>query len=272
MTIKYVCEECGSALNIKDHLAGKPGRCPKCKAEFVVPEKTSGEESAAEPKRKRRKAPAAEPTAVAAADTLTDRSPEIPPEFADDEPPATSAASIASGFLSGAGIPDEAPVKRRGRAFGYDERDDRPPGEEPAVDYAAFAKHIGLTIVPAIVGTIAVVVLTYMGAKRFFFKVGDRPELARVTGTVTIDGEPVAGATLTFQPDPDADPPPKGSASIGRTDNEGRYELTYVRDIEGAVIGQHKVLIETREGRRFRETAEVGPGKNTINFPLKTKP
>lgn len=38
MTIRYVCDKCGSVLKIKDALAGTDGRCPKCKSEFVVPQ------------------------------------------------------------------------------------------------------------------------------------------------------------------------------------------------------------------------------------------
>ena len=38
MTIRYKCPECESVLKIKDDLAGTDGKCPKCKAKFVVPE------------------------------------------------------------------------------------------------------------------------------------------------------------------------------------------------------------------------------------------
>ena len=38
MTIRYECEQCGSTLKIKDDLAGKPGKCPKCKSAFTIPE------------------------------------------------------------------------------------------------------------------------------------------------------------------------------------------------------------------------------------------
>ena len=37
MTIRFTCNECGSVLKIKDELAGTRGKCPKCKAEFIVP-------------------------------------------------------------------------------------------------------------------------------------------------------------------------------------------------------------------------------------------
>ena len=41
MTIRYECGECGSILKIKDELAGKPGKCPKCKTRFTVPDPTA---------------------------------------------------------------------------------------------------------------------------------------------------------------------------------------------------------------------------------------
>ena len=37
MTIRYKCEECGAALNIKDELAGTKGNCPRCQVEFIIP-------------------------------------------------------------------------------------------------------------------------------------------------------------------------------------------------------------------------------------------
>lgn len=37
MSIRYECDQCGSVLKIKDDLAGKPGKCPKCKTPFTVP-------------------------------------------------------------------------------------------------------------------------------------------------------------------------------------------------------------------------------------------
>lgn len=53
MSIRYECEQCGSVLKIKEDLAGKPGKCPKCKTPFTVPaaaedSETSSEEAAAE--------------------------------------------------------------------------------------------------------------------------------------------------------------------------------------------------------------------------------
>lgn len=62
------------------------------------------------------------------------------------------------------------------------------------------------------------------------------PDLAGVEGTVTLDGKPVADASVTFVP---AD----GRSSSGRTDQDGRYTLSYKKNLPGAVIGEHLVKI-----------------------------
>lgn len=48
MSIRYECEQCGSVLKIKDDLAGKPGKCPKCKTPFTVPDVDEGPSSSTE--------------------------------------------------------------------------------------------------------------------------------------------------------------------------------------------------------------------------------
>ncbi len=59
-----------------------------------------------------------------------------------------------------------------------------------------------------------------------------------VTGVVTLDGQPVAGATVTFSPK-SAD----GRAASGITDQSGRYTLTTAGAGEGAVPGSYAVAI-----------------------------
>jgi len=64
----------------------------------------------------------------------------------------------------------------------------------------------------------------------------------KVTGTVTLDGKPLADARITFAPT-------NGSPSSGHTDAEGKYNLIWSaqggRTIEGAQIGEHGVTIST---------------------------
>jgi len=65
------------------------------------------------------------------------------------------------------------------------------------------------------------------------------PELGSVTGTVTLDGQPLPGAVLVFTP-------AAGRVSRARTGPDGTYELRYAGNEPGALVGEHKVTISTR--------------------------
>ena len=65
---------------------------------------------------------------------------------------------------------------------------------------------------------------------------GRGPDVARITGTVTHQGEPVGGIQVNFYPD-------EGRVSHGTTDAEGRYTLQYSPGVEGAEFGRHRVWI-----------------------------
>jgi hypothetical protein len=67
---------------------------------------------------------------------------------------------------------------------------------------------------------------------------------APVSGRVTLDGQPLANAALTFQPIPTADSSIPGPGSGGVTDADGHYTLSVVgTSSRGAVVGKHKVRI-----------------------------
>lgn len=65
------------------------------------------------------------------------------------------------------------------------------------------------------------------------------PDLARATGVVTFNGEPLANATVQFA----STTSEKGyQPGIGSTNDAGEFRIrTYNRD--GAVVGQHKVVV-----------------------------
>ena len=67
--------------------------------------------------------------------------------------------------------------------------------------------------------------------------------LAPVAGTVTFEGQPLAGASISTQPiGVDSNNP--GSGSFGQTDDQGRFELELVKPaVKGAIIGEHRVVI-----------------------------
>lgn len=69
---------------------------------------------------------------------------------------------------------------------------------------------------------------------------GSEPELdgtTAVTGTVTHNGTPVEGATVTFSPTGE------GRAASGITDAEGRFKLTTLAADDGAMPGVYSVAI-----------------------------
>ncbi len=112
---------------------------------------------------------------------------------------------------------------------------------------------------------------------------GGRSDLGRVSGMVTLDGQPLPNATVIFQPDA------AGPASYGLTDSQGLYTMMYDHSTRGAVIGPHTVRITTfQEGdsdaeppipaapeklpAKFNRTSElreeIRAGNNEIDFAL----
>ena len=64
------------------------------------------------------------------------------------------------------------------------------------------------------------------------------PDLGRVAGRVTLDGEPVANARLIFTP-------LGKQPCVGKTDEDGNYEMMFDIGVPGAVVGMNKVAIST---------------------------
>ena len=61
-----------------------------------------------------------------------------------------------------------------------------------------------------------------------------------VSGTVRIDGRPLAGCMIMFRPE-------QGPVASGWLDDEGRFELTTYRPRDGAVAGRHQVWLAPPE-------------------------
>jgi hypothetical protein len=85
---------------------------------------------------------------------------------------------------------------------------------------------------------------------------GERPNIAPVAGVITLDGKPLAGATITTQPIATTTRNP-GAGSFGRTDGEGHFELELVKPaMKGAIIGEHRVIITEGTGEEGRRGAQ----------------
>lgn len=116
-----------------------------------------------------------------------------------------------------------------------------------------------------------------------FSSSGDLPDIGEVQGTVSLDGKPLPNVELMFHPNEG------GRMSIASTDENGHYELEYMRGakvIYGAKVGEHKVIIQAVEeddsdeptavsipkryrGSKSELTATVESGRNDpIDFAL----
>jgi hypothetical protein len=104
------------------------------------------------------------------------------------------------------------------------------------------------------------------------------PELAPVSGRITLSGKPLEKADVVFQPE-NGKPP-----ASGRTDAEGRYTLAYKRGVMGGLVGQNTVQISvSRElvrnppkiAAKFNTQSElhreIKPGENEFDFDVTTE-
>jgi hypothetical protein len=120
---------------------------------------------------------------------------------------------------------------------------------------------------------------------------------AAVSGVITLDGQPLAAAHVTFMPLVEGQSSRQsGPEAAGDTDSSGRYSLKTVFGDAGASVGRNRVMMSTRKteldpsnpdrskevakervpGKYFTEQApltfEVPPGgSKAANFELTTK-
>jgi hypothetical protein len=79
---------------------------------------------------------------------------------------------------------------------------------------------------------------------------GARP--VKVSGTVTLNGQPVEGAMVQFVPVKEG-----GRPATGTTGADGSFSLTTVENHDGAMPGEYKVVVI------YNPPVESAPGENT---------
>jgi hypothetical protein len=107
----------------------------------------------------------------------------------------------------------------------------------------------------------------------------DGLNLGEVSGVVTLDGEPVPNAFITFTPQF------AGRASMAKSDENGKFELRFNPTRWGALVGEHHVTVSTEDRTRDDElipevipekyrsgngfiTLTVEPGENVLDLKL----
>ncbi|MCA9249311.1 MAG: carboxypeptidase regulatory-like domain-containing protein, partial [Planctomycetales bacterium] len=107
---------------------------------------------------------------------------------------------------------------------------------------------------PCLPGVVAVALVVLAGCGK------SGPELAEVAGKVALDGKPVAGAKVVFQPQDG------GSTSSAITNDDGYYELYFGVNQPGAMPGKHRVSITTGRPSSSEEFAQG------ITYPERVPP
>jgi hypothetical protein len=109
-----------------------------------------------------------------------------------------------------------------------------------------------------------------------------RPGLLPVDGVVTLDGKPLAEASVVFQP------AGGGRPATGVTDANGRFKVGTFKPRDGALPGAHVVTVARSEGTSPSDTrwispkiysladqsglsATVAPGSTTFTFDLSSQ-
>jgi len=80
------------------------------------------------------------------------------------------------------------------------------------------------------------------------------PETAAVTGTITYNGSPIRGGTITFHPQG------TGNPAYGLVTPDGTYSLTTYHTDDGAVLGEHVVTVEVMPGQWAAEADAENAG------------
>lgn len=156
------------------------------------------------------------------------------------------------------------------------------------IDYAGLFQEFG---VKGLGGLAAVLVFAYCAYLVVNSAMGSKvklPPLAAVSGTVTLDGKPLSGATVFFAPMAEAAGDSKKQVrprtSIGLTDDEGRFTMRYLDNYMGVAVGRCRVWIEMRgpdgrsqvppdhtEGAMNMKDIAAGQ-RQTFDFAMKSPP
>ena len=82
----------------------------------------------------------------------------------------------------------------------------------------------------------------------------------KVEGVVTLDGNPLAGATVSFLP------VGVGRSASGRTDQDGKFMLSTYQTDDGALAGSYKVIVVSTQSE------EKLLGRDPSTFTNQEKP
>lgn len=284
MVVRFVCK-CGKTLKAPDDYIGKKVSCSQCGEIIRVPDKEKNSGS----KKKNKVAsksllnqelvlpPLSEVRSKE--EVMAEKSSSTPEPLSD----AAVSSNIADQLLHQTGPKDDdssgdfdSPYTKKKPSKGKPIPDDSKWSEEK--EYVKeYTKYYGKLILP---GAVAVVVVCFglYSLMNAMVSTSDHPPLGTVTGIVTLDDKPLPRAEVTFLPQDEWKDEKTPAQSIGFTDEQGKFELIYSKDLKGAATGNHFVRIISYEKRvpaiynvRSVLKFEVKEGDNQADFNLVSK-
>lgn len=299
--IRHKCSGCGSSLKIKDELRGKPGKCPKCKAAFIVGESAADDlsDDAVLPSDD---SPAMSSSSSASASSADDeddmfgkdffklQAPVERPKFTmptyddehvipeeDESKPAKNsakgstkapekAAPAVSSVDSAAAIASQLLAKtgKKNKTPEMEAVEAKAQEEAEKVDYTELKYALTHKVLPFGGGAILLVVLLYWMFTSMLADKSKLPQLGLVSGIVKVQGAVAGNCEVRFEPQPElAHEIVNASFSTGRSDASGAYQLQYNPENPGAAVGKHRVTV-IHNGAIYNKDVEVKAGKNDI--------
>ena len=83
--------------------------------------------------------------------------------------------------------------------------------------------------------------------------------VAQVSGKVTLDGKPLAKASITFAPMATKENIAPGPTATGLTDADGHYTLIFDKSTPGAVVGKCRIYITSVVSDGVADDRDGGP-------------
>lgn len=180
----------------------------------------------------------------------------IAPPPADSGRPAApnSAAAAASALMGGAGTSANARDLLTKAAEESRIRSATIPEEltGPKYDFSMLRAQL-VEYLPQIAGVIVVIPLAYLLS---LWLIGNRvplPKLADVTGSISVNGQPLGGIKVVLTPVSVEGKSTNGKpitlrSAVGVTESDGTFHVEYLPGVRGAPLGKVKVTLEPVDG------------------------
>ncbi|MCH2212377.1 MAG: hypothetical protein MK110_13820 [Fuerstiella sp.] len=282
MTIRYECPECSSVMKIKVEKAGRPGKCPKCRFEFTIPDvsqhakpllteddlvdmpleitriattedTSTGSTGEFNPMSTLNSNSASDRTESVQADSkikpsVAELMKEHHKKLAKKELRRSSqTVKRVNPLLDGvetAGTAAEAITRS------YEKK--RTDTDVPILSREERrAAEMQASLIRYILKNGTILVAAVMFAFLLLDYVLSRPQasVVEVTGKVTIKGKPLDGCRIRFIPIQQRDGPAlDGGASSAVVGNDGEFRLLYNPTLAGAIVAEHQITIENEFG------------------------